>query len=637
MLLSAGLAMTLLVLLGSAAIGAAPRAAAQPSARDFATSEVTPDDVLAYINIPLDQESEQWALAQELLDRSGLSEAFQASMEESTGGQSLEDLPLDVIVPGEVAIVITDAALEAAIRAASEASGGTAVEEPAVEEVDAPAAAGVALILEANAPDTAFAAAESALEQQADDSGNDVEETDYEGVTIQSVAAAEDGSTPGAAIAQLDDFVLAAPTAADLEPIIDTADSGNSLADFEPYDEIRAEFDQDFLLFGFFNGVAAAGVQEQLGGLGLSSTAIGTTNRFSALWVHADDQGFRFETAAIAAEGESLSPAAANFESELAARTPSDALFFLNASDLGRTGVLDAIGAGLIAVALSQSGQEAPSGQTPEEFIAAQYEQAAQVLGFNLQTELFQQLVGEYALWFSAGSDPSDVSALLVSGVEDPGTVVNALSQLTLLIQGAAGGTASVTTRQIGGDQVSVIDTGDPTAPALEYGIVDDHFVFGVGTAVDDFADGPVDSLADDAQFQDVMATLPEDVNGMLYVNLASIIPLLQEAASSASAPTAVEEIVDASPDCANYETQEEAQEAYDAGEEGTFDLDQDFDGEVCEDFFADEDSGVGLADLPDEEAQPFVADLSAITAFALVAYDEGGVRHTSSILYIEE
>ena len=236
---------------------------------------------------------------------------------------------------------------------------------------------------------------------------------------------------------------------------------------------------------------------------------------------------------------------------------------------------------------------------------------------------MFQQLVGEYALWFSAGSDPSDISALLVSGVEDPGTVVNALSQLTLLIQGAAGGTASVTTRQIGGDQVSVIDTGDPTAPALEYGIVDDHFVFGVGTAVDDFADGPVDSLADDAQFQDVMATLPEDVNGMLYVDLARIIPLIQEAASSASAPTAVEEIVDASPDCANYETQEEAQEAYDAGEEGTFDLDQDFDGEVCEDFFADEDGGVGLADLPDEEAQPFVADLSAITAFALVAYDD--------------
>ena len=64
-----------------------------------------------------------------------------------------------------------------------------AVEEPAVEEVEAPAAAGVALILEANAPDTAFAAAESALEQQADDSGNDIEETEYEGVTIQSVAA----------------------------------------------------------------------------------------------------------------------------------------------------------------------------------------------------------------------------------------------------------------------------------------------------------------------------------------------------------------------------------------------------------------------------------------------------------------
>ena len=38
---------------------------------------------------------------------------------------------------------------------------------------------------------------------------------------------------------------------------------------------------------------------------------------------------------------------------------------------------------------------------------------------------------------------------------------------------------------------------------------------------------------------------------------------------------------------CANYASQEEAQAAYDAAEPNTFDLDQDFDGIVCEDFFA--------------------------------------------------
>ncbi len=97
--------------------------------------------------------------------------------------------------------------------------------------------------------------------------------------------------------------------------------------------------------------------------------------------------------------------------------------------------------------------------------------------------------------------------------------------------------------------------------------------------------------------------------------------------------------VEDASPDCANYATQEEAQEAYDAGEEGTFDLDQDFDGIVCEDFFGAEatpDAGIRIIT---EEPTDAVAqtDYSAIRAFAMVGYDEGGMRRSSAILYIEE
>jgi hypothetical protein len=438
------------------------------------------------------------------------------------------------------------------------------------------------------------------------------------------------------ALARLDDLIVVAPTPADLEPLIDTAEGNiQPLADFGPYDDVKAEFDQDFLLFGFFNGVAAAEVQRQLGGVGLSSTAIGTTDRYTGLLIYADDLGFRFETVMMAAAGKSLSPASANFDSELAARTPDDVLLYLNASDLGRTGALDAAGAAVISVALGQAGDAGPTaGQTPEDYIAGIYEQSAQVLGVNLQTDLFQQMVGEYALWFSAGSG-GDVNMLLVSEVEDPGVVTNALAQLTLLIQGAAGGTASITTRQIGGNQLSVIDSGDG-APA-EYGVVDGNFfVFGVGTAIDDFVDGPVDTLADNEQFQEVMDALPSDVNGMVYIDLAQIIPLIESGAATASGSDGSDEttIEDASPDCANYDTQEEAQDAYDAGEEGTFDLDQDFDGTVCEDFF---DTGVGAADVPaTDEASSFQTDLSGILAFGLVAYDEGGVRHTSSILLIE-
>ncbi len=64
-----------------------------------------------------------------------------------------------------------------------------------------------------------------------------------------------------------------------------------------------------------------------------------------------------------------------------------------------------------------------------------------------------------------------------------------------------------------------------------------------------------------------------------------------------------MEEIPDASESCANYATQEEAQAAYDAAESGTFDLDQDFDGEVCEDYFAIAETGDGTTEESDGAA----------------------------------
>jgi hypothetical protein len=100
------------------------------------------------------------------------------------------------------------------------------------------------------------------------------------------------------------------------------------------------------------------------------------------------------------------------------------------------------------------------------------------------------------------------------------------------------------------------------------------------------------------------------------------------------------EEIPDASESCGDYATQEEAQAAYDAAESGTFDLDQDFDGEVCEDFFAD--AGTDVEETKAEEAAAPVdaladVDYSAIKAFAVVSYGDGEMQRSSSILYITE
>ena len=169
--------------------------------------------------------------------------------------------------------------------------------------------------------------------------------------------------------------------------------------------------------------------------------------------------------------------------------------------------------------------------------------------------------------------------------------------------------------------------------------------MIGKGDAVDRFGEAPEDSLAENTQFQAVMDTLPVEYNGLSYVDLAQAIPLA-EAASQESEGLGIggtDEMSDASESCGNYESQEEAQAAYDAAESGTFDLDQDFDGEVCEDYFdtGDTASGTDEETADEEGAAPADAladiDYSAIKAFATVSHTDGDLQRASAILYISE
>ncbi len=646
---TASLALVGGVVLPSASTALAAPAPAQATEQDLPTALATPEDALAYLVFELDEESDQWTQSQALIERAGFGDALDRVRDETLRDAAGNDVPLDAILGGEGAVIITEEALQAIVEAGGDmgAGGGFAAATPAVSVADAEAF-GAVFLLDARAPDTAFAAIQSGIEDQAQQNGGSVDEVDYQGVTIESVEGTADGENPPLAVARVDDLIAVAGAPADLEAVIDTAQGGPSLADFEPFANIRGELDEEALFFGFFNGVAAAEVQTDiLGGLagveGLANLAglngpagMGASGSYTGILVSADEPGFRLETASAPAEGDSFPPATATFDSELAARLPADTLFLLNGSDLGATGLLDRIGAGVIALALGGF-SEGNAAATPiadlttDEFIAQQYEQAAGLLGVNLQTDFFQQFVGEFGLAISSQADPSSITALFATELGDPGTVVNALQQISVLLQSVTGAQGEATTRQVDGSQVTVVDTGG-AVPTVEYGVVGGQFLLGLGSAIDDYGDESIDALADDAQYQDVMAALPSEVNGRLYVDLAQIVPLLQGLAESDMAGGG--SMIDADPSCQNYDTQAEAQEAYDAFDEDTFDLDQDFDGEACEDFF-------GSA-TPEAVASPVASpvadlDLSAFRAFGLVAYESNGFRRSSGILFIED
>src|SRR5215212_7749940 len=614
--------------------------AAQESTDEFSTAEVAPVDSIAYLVMTLDDQSEQWRLADTLLDRAGLGDALDKEIESELHDEAGGDLPLDAFLGGEVGVIVGPTVL----KTLAEESMGTGDLEAMLGGMDTATpeagpvgneAQGFALALDARAPDTAWTGIRDSVLDE-----DEHEELTYEGTEILYTppATADD---EGMAAARSGDLILIATTPDDLHPLIDTADGRtDAITSVPEFTAVRDELPSDFLMFAFTNSIDTT--DADFGPFAMFADQF-STESFTGLTVAADEPGFRMESVTMAAEGETLPAGADNYESDLVTKAPEDSLLFMSGADLGATGVLDVLGATVISLAMGMGGPTAtPDPNTSaEEYIAQQYEAAESLIGINLQTDLFQQLSGEYGGWLAANLENEDVSGLFASGVDDAETVSNALQQLSFLIQGASGAETPLTTREVDGGQVYVIDLGDEAGSTLEFGVVDDNLVVGKGEAVDRFAEAPDDSLADNEQFQAVMDTLPVEYNGLAYINLEQAIPLTEAAAQESEGLVigGTDEISDASESWADYDTQEEAQAAYDAAESGTFDLDQDFDGEVCEDYFDTAETDEATED--EESAAPADAladvDYSAIKALAFVSYADGDVQRSSSILYITE
>ena len=613
---------------------------AQSTSVSFSTAELAPADAFAYSVMTLDNQSDQWLLSEELLRRAGFGEAIDQALSEEMTDENGNPLPLDAFMGGEIGIVVDDSTLDTAVSESldsPELGMMTGVTDGESDDAPTNELQGIAAILDARAPDTAWAGiSQSASEDNA-------QETDYNGTTI-IFSEPSDEEDSGMAAARIGDHILLASTPEDLHPLIDTANGENeNITSVPQFATALDALPTEFMSFTLVNNGVASDVD--LGPFESSFSSL-VNDSFTGVTLSADQPGFRFETVTVPGE-DALPAIPAAYDSSLEAIAPEDALVFLSAPDLGASGVLDALGAALLSVAfgmgnpaLAEATPEAAS--DPEAAIAQQYEDAAGLLGVNLQTDLFQQFAGEYGAWMTADAAMESGSGVFASEVSDPDTVNNTLMQLSFLIQGAMGGESALATRAVGDGSVYTMDLGD--GMAFEFGVVGGMFVMGTSDAIDRFGGADSGTLSGDTLYQDVMATLPEARNSIFFVDLEQAIPLA-ETASESSEDFGFDTgmgIEDASEACADYESADAAQDAYDAGEPNTFDLDQDFDGEVCEDYFAEtgtvaeiesEDATSG-DDIEDTLAN---ADYSAIKAFAVVGHEEDGLQHSSGILYIAE
>lgn len=358
-----------------------------------------------------------------------------------------------------------------------------------------------------------------------------------------------------------------------------------------------------------------------------------------ALW--ADEPGFRLESVSMLPPGVSQPPIAADTGVSFDQLVRADSLMYFGGSDFELAGVAGGLALGIAQLISADFGSLATPSARPADFssdfsleyLEEQFATAEQILGFDLRADLFDQLEGEFAFAFSLGSSLvgfTDLGGVAVAEVKSHDRVAESVQRLARWIDQSSE-EVDVATRLVDGDIVYQIRPAEeedvsPVAVSLfplpELGVVNDHLLAGLGRGINDFVNGPSFSLADDGWYQRVLETLPADYSQVMYINVGQIVELVNQAQAEMDDPR------DAALACTAFASQQEAQTAYDRDALENAALDQDFDGEACDDFFVGATPGV----------TPVAAGSNdAIEAYAMVVFEQDGMARSSAILYIAE
>jgi len=542
------LSATALVLsMGGAALSA-PAVSAQDALPPI--TDAAPADTALFQQIDLDFEGDQWQQSDALLERLGVPNALdtmrQGIIEDHGKMGSFTEADLDAVTGGEMAIVVSDDAFATLFDVQAQVMAemtGTPVASPVSLVEGEPL--GVAIILRASDTDAAWEYAENQTNAFATENDLEVTSTPYgSGEIIETVGGegegAEDLEEPYAkflgahgdkefAAGRAGDYIIGAATADDVERIIDVID-GNapSLSESEPLTQIAAELPAPALAFTYFDAEAMVNAldEETLESIeamqpGYSLEDLGS---YSGLTLTAVDEGFRMDAYSIAAEGADASQLIVPNSPEITAaagNVPADSFVY-------SAGVLPSNTFASGAYSLAQAVNAAETGEAPAETMPSAAEvdaaiaQASETLGFNLSTELFDLLGPDYVFFSSFPSfmDEFSFNAVAAVSTSDPATLAGTMEKVADLIQREAGEDVSLTTREMDGDTVySITDPNEEGAPTVDFGVVGDHAVAGIGTGLDQLSATPAEALADDPQFQEIMGTLPAEYSSVFYLD----------------------------------------------------------------------------------------------------------------------
>jgi len=549
------LSATALVLsMGGAAL-TAPGVSAQDALPTI--TDAAPANTALFQQVDLDFDGEQWQQSDALLERLGVPDALDTWREELVTKQSdmgsFSEADLDAVTGGEMAIVVSDTAFATLFEVQAQMMAemtGTPVASPVSLVEGEPL--GVAIILRASDADAAWEYAENQTNAFATQNELEVTSTPYgSGEILETVGGegkgAEDLEEPystflGAhgdkefAAGRAGDYIIGAATAEDVEQIIDVID-GNapSLSESEPLTQIAAELPAPALSFTYIDAQAVVNsldedTLESIEAMqpGFSLEDMGS---YSGLTLTAVDEGFRMDSYSIVAEGADATKVIVPNSPqtvEAAAHVPADTFVY-------SAGTLPAGSFSSGAYSVAQAVNAAETGEVPQESfpsaeeIDASIEQATETLGFNPATELFDILGPDYVFFSSFPSfmDEFSFNAVAAVSTSDPTTLAGTMEKVADLITREGGEDVSLTTRDMDGDTIySVGDPSDDSSPTVDFGVVGNQAVAGIGTGLDQLSATPAEALADDPQYQEIMGTLPAEYSSVFYVDARPVTAL---------------------------------------------------------------------------------------------------------------
>ena len=350
------------------------------------------------------------------------------------------------------------------------------------------------------------------LKKSIEDEDYDVEEETYKDVPFYVQEVEEDWETP-IVFGTVDNFVVITSDVEGMEDIIDTHKGEmDSLAKNEYYLEVMKELPSDASMYMFVNMQDLEPALEDLIESGDVTGSVGTMNdpeAYKAFGMAAtlENEGIRIDSVTTF-DPEQLS--ADNLElltiqnqanpGLILARIPDDALFFAASQDLATT-------------------WRATIEANPD--LEDQLDEMSEYMGIDMDSEFFAWTTGEFALVITEARN--DIGFFAIFEVSNPDEALDALDELANNLEDEGG--IEFEKETVGGVEMQVLIDPYSEEIMLGYGVVDNYLIIGyTEDALEKGVEGSDAPIIDDETFKKIVAHLPQNNTGYVYLNVEEIV-----------------------------------------------------------------------------------------------------------------